>query len=64
MVRTKRVLKEVITWDDNVPWMAISIDGVDLVAYFPHGIKKAAHVHNVLLLPASYFNSWIAGLYP
>jgi hypothetical protein len=49
VVRTKKVPKEVITWNDEVPQMAISTDGVDLVAYFPHGVKKAAHVHNVLL---------------
>jgi len=48
--KTKNVPTDIITWEDEVPRVAQSADGVDLVLYAPHMVKEAGQreVNNAL----------------
>jgi hypothetical protein len=47
-VKTKHVPAEVVDWNDEIPRVAVSQDGVRIAAYLPTAVRKNAKVSYAL----------------
>lgn len=47
-VKTKHVPEDIISWEDKVPRVALSVDNVPFAVYLPMAIKSAGQVRPFL----------------